>query len=165
MEHPVTGAAAGAVFTGIIQSSSGMLGIVIQMATQGLITLPAGIALMMGAEIGTCADTLLATLGRSRAALRTGIFHLAFNIASVACGLMLFPAFVTVVRWMSANASVAHQIANGHVLFNTLGVVLFAWWTRPVARLLCKLIPDLPPLVGEPADEELLGDPAPRPMA
>ena len=33
---------------------------------------PAGVAIMLGAEIGTCSDTLLATIGRGRPALRTG---------------------------------------------------------------------------------------------
>jgi phosphate:Na+ symporter len=61
-----------------IQSSSAMLGI-ITLASQGLISLPAGIAMMLGAEIGTCTDTLVATVGRSRSAVRAGIFHLAFN--------------------------------------------------------------------------------------
>jgi Na+/phosphate symporter len=37
----------------------------------------------LGAEIGTCADTLLATIGRSRAAVKAGVFHLLFNVVSV----------------------------------------------------------------------------------
>lgn len=140
-EHPLRGAAAGAVVTGIIQSSSATLGIVIQMAAQQLISLKAGIALMMGAEIGTCADTLLATLGRSRAAVRTGVFHLAFNVLSVSLGLLLFPAFTRLVVWLPGTG-VAHQVANAHVLFNLLGVVVFAWFIGPAAALLRRVIPD-----------------------
>ena len=80
MENPLLGVAAGAIFTAIIASSSAMLGIIIVMAGNGAITLPAALALMMGAEIGTCADTLLATAGRSRAAVRAGVFQLIFNV-------------------------------------------------------------------------------------
>ncbi|MES9888733.1 MAG: Na/Pi symporter, partial [Candidatus Sedimenticola sp. 6PFRAG1] len=45
MENPLIGIMVAAAFTGLIQSSSATTGIVIVMATQGLITLPAGIAL------------------------------------------------------------------------------------------------------------------------
>jgi hypothetical protein len=72
LERPLVGLAAGAVTTLVIQSSSATLGIAITLASQGLLSLPAGVAVMLGAEIGTCADTLVATLGRSREALRAG---------------------------------------------------------------------------------------------
>lgn len=45
-----------------------------------IIGLPADIAMILGAEIGTCADTLVATLGRSRAAVRAGLVHLGFSV-------------------------------------------------------------------------------------
>ncbi len=56
------GALVGAVFTVLIRSSSATVAIVITMAGAGLITLPTGVALMLGAEVGTCADTLVATI-------------------------------------------------------------------------------------------------------
>ena len=49
----------------------------------GLISLGAGIAIMLGAEIGTVSDTILATIGRSREAVRTAVFHLFFNVTTV----------------------------------------------------------------------------------
>jgi hypothetical protein len=80
--NPLLGALVGAVFTVVIQSSSATVAIVITLAGSNMTSLPAGIAIMLGAEIGTCADTLVATIGRGRAALRTGIFHLLFNVGS-----------------------------------------------------------------------------------
>lgn len=77
LERPLLGLAVGAIATVVIQSSSAMLGIVITLAGQGLLTLPAGLALMLGAEIGTCADTLVAAIGRTRAALR---WHLPLGV-------------------------------------------------------------------------------------
>jgi phosphate:Na+ symporter len=74
LDQPLIGALAGAAVTAAIQSSSATIGIVIALAGAGLIDLPAGVAIMLGAEIGTCADTLVATLGRSRAAVRIGLF-------------------------------------------------------------------------------------------
>ena len=53
MERPLAGIAAGAVFTAIVQSSAATVGIAIAMASEGLLALPAGIALALGANIGT----------------------------------------------------------------------------------------------------------------
>jgi phosphate:Na+ symporter len=140
LEEPLQGALGGALVTLVIQSSSATLGIAIQMVGHGVLNLPAGVAVMMGAEIGTCADTLLATLGRTRAALRVGVFHLAFNILSVTVGLLLFPAFLSLVRMMPGSEP--QQLANAHVLFNTIGVIVIVWFTRPAAALLRRIIPD-----------------------
>jgi phosphate:Na+ symporter len=62
MENPFFGILAGAVFTGLVQSSAATVGIAIAMASEGLLALPAGIALALGANIGTCVTALLAAL-------------------------------------------------------------------------------------------------------
>lgn len=66
MENPVLGILVGAVFTAMVQSSSATTGIVIALASQGLLEFPAGIALIFGANIGTCFTAWLAALGKSR---------------------------------------------------------------------------------------------------
>jgi phosphate:Na+ symporter len=70
--NPLLGALVGAMFTVIIQSSSATVAIVIALASSGLISLPAGIAIMLGAEVRTCSDTLVATFVRGRQAIRSG---------------------------------------------------------------------------------------------
>ncbi len=56
---------------------------------------------MLGAEIGTCADTLVATIGRNREAIRAGIFHLLFNIFTVIIGVSLAEGWLTRPRnWL-----------------------------------------------------------------
>ena len=142
MEHPLMGALVGAGATLLIQSSSATVGIVITLASQGLITLPAGMAMMLGAEIGTCSDTLLATIGRSREAVRAGVFHLVFNITSVALGLLFIAQLARLATWPAFGGGVHRQIANAHVLFNVLSVMLFIWFTPQIARALKWLIPD-----------------------
>ena len=142
LERPLLGLAAGAIATVVLQSSSAMLGIVITLAGQGLITLPAGLAVMLGAEIGTCADTLVASIGRTRAALRAGIFHLGFNIVTAALGVMFIEQLASLARALpGGDDDVARQIANAHVAFNVLGVALFIGFTPQIARLLTRLLP------------------------
>jgi phosphate:Na+ symporter len=140
LENPLYGVLAGALVTIAIQSSSAMMGIVITLAGGGLITLPAGIAIMLGAEIGTCADTLLATLGRSRSALKAGLFHLGFNIVTVAIGVTLI-ALLT--RFATATATdTGQQLANAHVLFNVAGALLVLPFVGTAAKLLDCIVPD-----------------------
>ena len=141
--NPLLGALVGAIFTVIIQSSSATVAIVITLASSGLISLPAGVAIMLGAEVGTCADTLVATIGRGRPALRTGVFHLLFNVVSATLGIIFAPLLVQLVLSVSGEG-VGRQIANAQILFNLIGVVAVIPFLPIVAQLLQKLIPDVP---------------------
>jgi phosphate:Na+ symporter len=119
-----------------------MLGLVITLAGQQLITLPAALAVMLGAEIGTCADTLLASLGRSVAAMRAGLFHLAFNLTTAVLGLLLLHPLGIAAGLLPGGDQLPRQIANAHTLFNVAGVVLFLPFTAPIAALLNRVLPD-----------------------
>ena len=145
LENPFLGMLIGAVITAVIQSSSATMAIVIVLATQGAISLPAGIAVMMGAELGTCADTLCSTIGQSRAAIRVGVFHLLFNALNV----LLLLGFATQLAQLSTALTpgtgperIARQIANAHVAFNVIGVLAALPFTRFFAQLMERLIPD-----------------------
>lgn len=139
LESPAFGILAGALATVAVQSSSAMMGIVITLAGGGLITLPAGIAIMLGAEIGTCADTLVATAGRSRAAVRAGLFHLAFNIVSVTLGYFLIDALVALAQATASDTG--QRIANAHVAFNIAGALLALPFTGLAAKALERVLP------------------------
>ena len=76
MENPLIGILVAAVFTGLVQSSSATTSIVIVMASQGFVTLPAGIALAFGANIGTCVTAMLAAIGKPREAVQAAVAHL-----------------------------------------------------------------------------------------
>ena len=141
--NPLLGALLGAIFTVIIQSSSATVAIVITLASSGLISLSAGVAIMLGAEVGTCADTLVATLGRGRPALRTGVFHLLFNVVSATLGIIFAPLLVQLVLSVSGGG-VGRQIANAQILFNLIGVVAIIPFLPIVAQLLQRLIPNVP---------------------
>ena len=154
-KNPLLGAAVGALLTLIIQSSSATMAIVITLASQGLISLPAGVAIMLGAEVGTVSDTLLATLGRSRQAVRTGVFHFLFNLLTATLGLLGASRLVALSQWISGGASVGRQIANAQVLFNVLGVALVIGFVPLIARGLKVLIPDRPAPETAPVDVRL----------
>lgn len=142
--NPFLGALVGLIFTVVIQSSSATVAIVITLASSGLISLPAGIAIMLGAEVGTCSDTLIATIGRGRPAVRTGLFHTAFNLLSALIGILLAPVLVQLVLAISPGAGVGRQIANAQMIFNVIGVVAVVGFLPAIARGLEWIVPDAP---------------------
>lgn len=141
-DNPITGAIVGAVVTLIIQSSSATVGMAIILSKKGLLSLGGGIAVMLGAELGTCSDTLLATIKGSRAAIKTGLFHLVFNLLSIIVGLLLFFPFVELVKYISRDAPIERAVANAHMIFNFAGVLIFAWTIPLFESLLNKVLPE-----------------------
>lgn len=141
-ESPIIGALIGAVVTLVIQSSSATVGMAIILAKKSILSLTGGIAIMLGAELGTCSDTLLATIKGSRQALKTGLFHVTFNLLSIILGLVLFYPFVEFVKKISGGASIERTLANAHMVFNILGVLVFVWTIPLFEKLLNKLLPD-----------------------
>jgi phosphate:Na+ symporter len=142
LENTWKGMLTGAVVTVVVQSSSATVGMVIGLAAENLITLTAAIAVLLGAELGTCADTLIASIGRSRAAVRTGLFHLMFNVATIILGMLLLPYFTQLVIYVSTGASPTQTIANAHMLFNGLGVLLMLPFVGLFEKLLHQLVPE-----------------------
>jgi phosphate:Na+ symporter len=141
-ESPVLGAVIGAVVTLVIQSSSATVGMAIILSKKGILSLTGGIAIMLGAELGTCSDTLLATIKGSRQALKTGLFHVSFNLISIILGLILFYPFVDIVKYISTGATIERSVANAHMLFNILGVLIFVWTIPIFEKVLNKALPD-----------------------
>lgn len=142
IESPLFGAMVGALVTFVIQSSSATVGMAIILAKKGLLGLSGGIAVMLGAELGTCSDTLLATINGSRQAVKTGLFHLLFNLLSIALGLLFFEPFLGLVASIGRNLPVERSVANAHLLFNIGGVVLLGVLLPFFEQLLNRLIPE-----------------------
>ncbi len=176
MENPFVGILIAALFTSLVQSSSATTGIVIVMASQGFITLPAGIALAFGANIGTCITALLASIGKPREAVRAAIVHILFNLAGVILWLAFIPNLAEFVMLISPTSShlpetarlaadTPRQIANAHTIFNLANTLLFIGFVGTFARLVEFMVPDKPleevPIT-KPRylDEELLETPS-----
>jgi len=140
--NPIQGALIGGLITLIIQSSSGTIGMAIILGNQKILSVAGGIAIMLGAELGTCSDTMLATINGSRQAVKAGIFHLLFNLIVIVLGLMLFTPFTALVERISSTDDIGRTIANAHVLFNVLGVILFLPFIGLMERGLNWLIPE-----------------------
>ncbi len=142
MERPLLGVLAGAVFTGLVQSSAATVGIAIAMATEGLLTLPAGIALALGANIGTCITAMLAAIGKPVEAVRAAIVHVTFNIVGVLVWLPLISQLADLAIAVSAGGGIPRQIANANTLFNVINTVCFIGFAPWFARAAVKIYPE-----------------------
>ena len=170
MNAPLLGIAFGAAFTALVQSSSATTGIVIVLASQGLLPLDAGIALIFGANIGTCFTAWLASIGKSIDAKRAVTVHILFNVAGVLVWFMLIPELAACVKHISPQApelggiarlaaETPRQIANAHSVFNITNTFLFIWFVGPISKIVIKIIPERPTTDAEKSQPKYL-DPA-----
>jgi phosphate:Na+ symporter len=141
-EHPLLGLLLGFGITAIVQSSSASMGMLIALASQGLVPLNAALPILYGQNIGTCVTSLISSVGASRNAKRAAVMHLIFNILGTAVFLIILnKPVVTLVTNMNPG-DVARQIANTHTLFNIISVIILLPFTKFIISLAIKLVPD-----------------------
>jgi phosphate:Na+ symporter len=152
---PLAALALGAGFTALVQSSSATIGIVIVMASQGLVDLPTGIAIALGAKIGTCGTAVIASIGAGASAKRAASFHVLLNLGGALIWLPLIGVLATFATWISPSfpelsgtarlaAETPRQVANAYTVFAAANLLLVIGFTRPVARGLERLIAERP---------------------
>lgn len=155
LENPLIGVLVGALFTGIIRSSSAATGVYIALAFQGLLTLESSIPLILGANIGTSTNALIASLGANRESKRAALIHIIFNMSKVVVFLPLIgiyrdliytisphPVGVSVLTTAEQIARYApRQIANAHSIAKIIAVIAWLPFTPYLGKLATWLIP------------------------
>lgn len=146
----------GAFLTIMVQSSSATVGLTMTLATQGLLTFPGAMALVLGENIGTTITAELATIGSTNInAHRAARAHTMFNVIGVGLMLLIFPYFVGTIEFITgqlgagpANSvvngevvNVARYIANGHTIFNVLNASVFLIFLPLLIKVAIKLSP------------------------
>src|SRR3989449_3656772 len=160
--NPVVGVLAGAVFSALVTSSAATLGLTLAFAHQGLLSLLGAVAVVLGANIGTCVTALTASIGASAEAKRVAVAHIAFKILGVVLVFPFIGPFTDVVARTAADP--ARQIANAPTLFN-IGISLaFLPFTPLASRAVASLVPHAPegdsPFRARYLDERALETPA-----
>ncbi len=136
---PILGVIAGAIFTGIIQSSSATTGLVIAMGMNNVITLPAAITLILGANIGTCVTGFIASFGSCKSAKRAAFIQIFMNVVTVAIFIPFIQLFSSLVYMTSAN--LPRQIANAHTIYNVISILMILPFTKYIVKLTKKVVP------------------------
>jgi phosphate:Na+ symporter len=156
-DNHLLGVFIGAVMTVIVQSSTASIGITLALASTGLLSFEASVAIILGENIGTTITANLAAIGTNLAARRTALAHFLFNFIGVAYMLILFPVFLKVVTAITPGEPdfiiqtqqqaaslagaigdkpyIARHIANTHTLFNVINTLIFL----PLVGILAKL--------------------------
>lgn len=141
--QPVLAALIGAVVTGVIQSSSAIVGIVQTLYATQSITLVAALGLVFGANIGTTVTAALASVGGSLAARRTSLFHFLFNVSVSVFFLIIIGPYERFVHYVTDifHMNDMMTIAFAHFTFNFLGMIIFLPIIPQCVSLLRKLMP------------------------
>lgn len=142
-ENPVLGVLAGAILTGIIQSSSASVGILQALAATGCISYGAAIPIIMGQNIGTCITAILSSVGANKNAKRAAFVHLSFNVIGTVVWLTVFCIVNTVFSpaILGKAASLA-GIAAAHSVFNILCTMLLLPMTGLLEKFALTIIRD-----------------------
>ncbi len=152
--------AIGFAITAVTQSSSAGVAAALAGLAAGAISLPQGMAMVIGMNVGTTITAALATVGGSTAMRRTGFAHVIFNTLSALLALFAIDLFISgVVDKIGGTGSDQVSLAAFHTAFNVAGVLVFLPFTRVFARLVVRLVPERGPMLTEPLDEGLLTDP------
>jgi phosphate:Na+ symporter len=123
------------------------------MATQGLLSLPAGIAILFGAKIGTGITAVLAGIGKPQDAKRAAVVHVLFNLLGAILWLPFIPQLAAIAQAVSPLAAdlqgverlaaeVPRQIANAATIWAVSNAVIFLPFAAWFAKLATRIIPD-----------------------
>ena len=169
LETPWAGVLAGFVFTAVIQSSSAFIGIVIVLASQGLLNLNTGIALLLGSNIGTTITAIIASLNAGFESKRVAIAFFMIKVVGVVMIIPWIPGYANLIEKISLLFSdqvpLTRLIANAHTFFNILVTLLLLPLSNSFSRMIIKLIPEKKPKMNDPVvvkyiDDKLMTTPA-----
>ncbi len=142
-ENPILGVLAGAILTGIIQSSSASVGILQALAATGCVSYGAAIPIIMGQNIGTCVTALLSSVGTNINARRAAFVHLSFNVIGTTVWLTVFCIVEAVLSpALLGEAASLHGIAMAHSAFNILCTCLLLPMSGLLERIAVTVIRD-----------------------
>ncbi|MDR2658446.1 MAG: Na/Pi cotransporter family protein [Spirochaetaceae bacterium] len=135
----------GLFMTLIIHSSSASTAIVLTMAYKNIVDLNSAAAMILGANIGTTVDALLASIGTKTAAKRAAFVHVLFNVIGVVVALIFFNPLIALVKFIDPaenNVNVTTQLALFHTVFNVFNTILFFPFVKPFAAFVSFIVKD-----------------------
>lgn len=152
LNNPVVGVLVGTVATAIVQSSSATVGILMVLASQGLIDLQMCFFIILGCNIGACVSAVLASLGGNNNAKRAALLHLLINVI----GTVIFFAIILFagdyVQWaiekLTSHSTASQEeilmknVANTHMLFKIVQVIMLMPFSELIIKLAYLIIPD-----------------------
>lgn len=142
----------GTIITIIFQSSSATIALTMVLAAQGWLSLDDALAMVLGQNIGTTFTAVIASTMANRAAKRTALAHLLFNVIGVIWAFILFSflvsaidesiKFLQIATERSSAAIIPVGIALFHTSFNVLNTLLLVTFFDQFDNLCNKILPN-----------------------
>lgn len=140
-DHQALGVLAGFAITVAVQSSTASTGILLALATEGLIPINSGLPILFGINIGTTVTAMLSSIGANRTAKRAAAFHLTFNLVGTLIFILLFrDPLYRAINVISPD-SIPRQIANAHTIFNITNTLILLPFSGLIVKFVKKIIP------------------------
>ncbi|HOE07537.1 MAG TPA: Na/Pi cotransporter family protein, partial [Treponemataceae bacterium] len=139
----LAGVLAGLVITMLIHSSSASTAIILTMSYNKLLPWEFAAAMVLGSNIGTTIDAVLASIGTKVNARRAALIHVLFNVIGSVIAIILFKPFLLVVDFIvpgPVESSITTHIAMLHTVFNVMNSLLFLPFVNQLAFLSEKII-------------------------
>jgi phosphate:Na+ symporter len=136
----------GVGITLLMHSSSASITLIITLAMGAMISFEFAAAMILGANIGTTVDAIMAAVGAKAAAKQTALVHLLFNVVGSVVALIFFKPLTALVDTITpgspGGSGVAAHLAMFHTIFNLLGTLIFLPFVKQFARLVTFIIRD-----------------------
>lgn len=129
----------GVLFTTAVQSSSVTSGLMVVLASSGLLTLEQAIPVLLGANIGSTTTTLFASAKMDLWARRAAVAHLLFNVGGVLIFIPLAGVLADIALDLGGN--VGQQVANAHLIFNVITAIIFLAVIRQFQKVVERAVP------------------------
>lgn len=158
---PILAVVVGAVITWVAHSSVAMVLLIMSLTASGVISLPLGIALVLGANIGTALVAIGLTAGSPVTVRRLPYANLLFRSVGMVAVLPVVGLLLPYLDLLGGDPG--RQIANFHTAFNLALAVVFLPLLPLIATLLVRVFPEPTSGGEEPTtrhlDESLLDNP------
>lgn len=127
-------------FCAFVQSSAATIGLAMGFANAGIITLTDALFWVYGANIGTTTTALIASIGGNYVGKQIAWAHFFYKSIIALIFASLTPLFVNVLDNFSTN--IQRSIANGHLIVNVIGAIIFYPFSNILVKAVEYLIPE-----------------------
>jgi phosphate:Na+ symporter len=112
----ISGILAGTLLTALIQSSTAITAITMNLMYDQLIPLSISIAIILGSNIGTCVTAVIGSIATNKASKQVALAHVLLNLGGVLLFIPLIPTLIFVVELLTSNPM--QQVAHAQTIFN-----------------------------------------------
>jgi len=130
----------GIVFTALIHSGSATTVITMGLLTHQVLSMETALAIVLGANVGTCFTAVIASIGTNIASKQVAWCHTLFNVAGALVFLPILTQLALVSAFLTDNPSM--QIAHSQTIFNLVCSLVALPFAAHIARFIQWLIPD-----------------------